>query len=249
MGKNRKQPFGYKMESGRVVVHTGESTWVRYLFREYNTGASVRALAEYMQGMGFPYDEGKRWNINMIARILADDRYIGASDYPEIVDSEVFQDAAEKRKKKAPAVQKTEAQKALRKRCVCRITPHIEHEVLCLLNSLAAHTEQIAVPNPTKEPSQRLDALRSELTELMDQLPVEVERAHDVLRELSASMYEAIDPREYETQRLRLLFQGEEQRSELDANLIAISISAVLVDGNGKVRIRLKNDQTIERGE
>lgn len=240
MGKNRKQPFGYKIESGRVVVHTGESTWVRYLFQEYNTGASVRALTEYMQGTGIPYDEGKRWNINMIARILADDRYIGASDYPEIVDSEVFQDAAEKRKKKAPAVQKTEAQKALRKRCVCRITPHIEHEVLYLLNSLAAHPEQITVPNPPKGSPQRLDALRAELAELMDQLPVEEERAHEVLWELSASMYQVIDPREYETQRMRMLFQRGEQQSELDANLIAMSISAVLVDGNGRVRIRLK---------
>ncbi len=34
-----------------------------------------------------------------------------------------------------------------------------------------------------------------------------------------------------------------------DANLIAMSISAVLVDSNGNVKIRLKNDQIVERGE
>ena len=34
-----------------------------------------------------------------------------------------------------------------------------------------------------------------------------------------------------------------------DANLIAMSISTVLVDGNGNVKIRLKNDQIVERGE
>lgn len=33
------------------------------------------------------------------------------------------------------------------------------------------------------------------------------------------------------------------------ANLIAMSISAVLMDGNGNVKIRLKNDQIVERGE
>lgn len=58
-----------------------------------------------------------------------------------------------------------------------------------------------------------------------------------------------IDPREYETQRLRRLFQKEAPRSELDANLIAMSISAAMVDGNGNVKIRLKNDQIVERGE
>ena len=69
------------------------------------------------------------------------------------------------------------------------------------------------------------------------------------LREIAAEMYADIDPREYETQRLRRLFQKEAPRSELDANLIAMSISAVLMDGNGNVKIRLKNDQIVERGE
>ena len=35
--------------------------------------------AEYMQGTGVPYEEGKKWNINMIARILSDERYITAA--------------------------------------------------------------------------------------------------------------------------------------------------------------------------
>lgn len=62
-------------------------------------------------------------------------------------------------------------------------------------------------------------------------------------------MYETIDPREYESYRMRRVFQKEEPRSELDARLIAMNVSAVLVDSNGKVKIRLKNDQIIERGE
>jgi hypothetical protein len=48
---------------------------------------------------------------------------------------------------------------------------------------------------------------------------------------------------------MRRIFQKEEPRSELDANLIMMSISAVMVDSNGNVKIRLKNDQIIERGE
>ena len=62
-------------------------------------------------------------------------------------------------------------------------------------------------------------------------------------------MYEVIDPREYETYRMRELFRREQPRTELDAMLIAMNISAVLVDSNGNVRIQLKNEQVIERGE
>jgi hypothetical protein len=48
---------------------------------------------------------------------------------------------------------------------------------------------------------------------------------------------------------MRRVFQKEEPRSELDAKLIAANISAVMLDSNGNVKIRLKNDQIIERGE
>ena len=70
-----------------------------------------------------------------------------------------------------------------------------------------------------------------------------------MLQEVAVAMYEAMDPREYETQRMRRIFQKEEPRSELDANLIMMSISAVMVDSNGNIKLRLKNDQIIERGE
>ena len=185
----------------------------------------------------------------MVARILADTRYLGESGFPVLVDASVFLNTEEKRKKKAPAVQKTEAQTVLRRKCGFRITPHIEHEVLYLLNCLTQDPERIVTPQIHRAHSQRLDTLKSELEELISQLLVDENRTREVLREIAAEMYADIDPREYETQRLRRLFQKEAPRSELDANLIAMSISAVLVDGNGNVKIRLKNDQIVERGE
>ena len=137
----------------------------------------------------------------------------------------------------------------LRRKCGCRITPYIEHEVLHLLNCLATNPERIATPQTPRGHSQRLDMLKAELEELISQLPVDEKRAREVLQEIAAEMYADIDPREYETQRMRRAFQKEEPRSELDANLIAMNISTVLVDSNGKVKIRLKNDQIVERGE
>lgn len=190
-----------------------------------------------------------QWNKNMIARILADYRYCGDKEYPEVVDEVTFQKAAEKRKRKSASQQKTEAQAALRKKCAGRITSYIESEVLCLLNSLAMNPERIITPQIHRAHSQRLDVLKSELEGLIGQLPVDENRAREVLQEIATEMYADIDPREYETQRLRRLFQKEAPRSELDANLIAMSISAVLMDGNGNVKIRLKNDQIVERSE
>ena len=249
MGRNRKQPFGYGMERGKVVIHTGESTWVKHLYREYNAGVPMRELAEYMQGTGVPYEEGKKWNINMIARILSDERYIGADSYPAIITEDMFKTASEKREKKAPAVQRTEAQKMLRRKCGCRVTPHIEHEVLYLLNTLAGKPERIEASKEQERPNTRLEILQSELNDMMDNLPVDETQARQKLIEVTVAMYEAIDPREYETHRMKKVFGTEQRRSELDACLISQNVSAVMVESTGKVRVKLKNNQILERRE
>ena len=249
MGSNRALPFGYKMEFGRIVIFPEEAGWVTYLFDQYLLGASYKGLSDEMNGYCVRYDGERTWNKNMVARILQDCRYTDDGGFPRIIDPAVFQSAEEKRRKKAAAPEKTEVQKILRRKCGCGITAHMEHEVLYLLNRLAAHPERISTPNPPKSPPPRLDALKSKLEELISKLPVNEERAWEVLQEAAAAMYEAMDPREYETQRMRRAFLKEEPRSELDAKLIDANISAVMVDSNGNVKIRLKNDQTIERGE
>ena len=249
MGTNRKLPFGYRMEFGRIAIHLEEANWVQHIFTQYNQGVSFQGITDKMRNSGMPYDGDKQWNKNMIARILPDYRYCGDRGYPEVIDEVTFQKAAEKRKKKSASQRKTKAQAALRKKCVGRMTPYIESEVLHLLNCLAKSPERIVTPQIHRAHSQRLDVLKSELEGLIGQLPVDENRAREVLQEIAAEMYADIDPREYETQRLRRLFQKEAPRSELDANLIAMSISAVLMDGNGNVKIRLKNDQIEERSE
>lgn len=248
MGSNRKLPFGYRMEQGRITVNPEESQWVSYIFHQYIKGMSYQELTEKMKQTGIPYDGNKPWNKNMIARILGDLRYCGCRGYAQIISLDDFDAVAGKRSKKTAVPQKTEAQKLLRRKCDCRITPHVEHEVLHLLNTLAGNPDRIIMPEPPNTPNQRLDELKSELDEILARLPVDEPQARAKVMEIAAAMYEAIDPREYETRRLRKIFETEMPREKLDAALIEQTIAAVLVDGNGRVRTKLKNDQIIERG-
>ena len=142
-----------------------------------------------------------------------------------------------------PATQ-PEEEIVLRVAAYCRVSTDSDDQINSFTNP-----ERIATPQTPRGHSQRLDMLKAELEELISQLPVDEKSAREVLQEIAAEMYADIDPREYETQRMRRAFQKEEPRSELDANLIAMNISTVLVDSNGKVKIRLKNDQIVERGE
>ena len=86
MGSNRTQPFGYRMEYGKVVIDPNESKWVVYIYEQYILGESFKSLSDTLCGTGIHYDADKPWNKNMVARILQDRRYTGDGRYPPIID-------------------------------------------------------------------------------------------------------------------------------------------------------------------
>lgn len=247
MGTNRTQPFGYRMEFGKVVTDPDEARWVVYIYEQYMLGESFKRISDTLCGTGIRYDSDKLWNKNMVARILQDRRYTGDDRYPPIIDTCIFQQVDQKRNKKVAGSKVTQVQKILKKKSGGRITPHLEHEVLYLLNGLVGKPEKIIIPvSPTKDNS-RVESLKSELEELLKMLPVDETQARQKLMETTVAMYEAIDSREYETHRLKRIFGSEQLRSELDSNLLEQTVAAISTDSLGKVRIRLKNDQIIER--
>lgn len=78
---NRKQPFGYRVVMGEIVIHPQEAELVEHIFRKYLAGAAFSTLVEELREQSIPYNEGKVWNKNMVARILEDERYTGEHDY------------------------------------------------------------------------------------------------------------------------------------------------------------------------
>ena len=247
MRTNRTQPFGYRMEQGKVVIDPDESRWVVYIYEQYILGESFKRISDTLCGTGIRYDSDKLWNKNMVARILQDRRYTGDDRYPPIIDTCIFQQVDQKRNKKVAGSKVTKAQKTLKKKSGGRITPCLEHETLYLLNGLVGKPERIEAPEEQFKGNTIVEALQAELEGLLEMLPVDETQARQRLMETTVAMYEAIDSREYETHRLKRIFGSEQLRSELDSNLLEQTVAAISMDSLGKVRIRLKNDQIIER--
>lgn len=245
MGSNRKIPFGYKMERGRITCQQEECCAVKYIFTEYQHGASFKELADIMAQKGILYDGSKSWNKNMIARILQDTRYTGADGYPVIISRDQFDFVSIKRSKKRTLSRRTEVQKVLRQKCNKTITQTVEYEVLRRLNSLCGEIEIIA-PSITETAKDTAETrLEDELKNQLQMLPVQQTAAEHLIFLLAMDRYESIGNEEYETQRLRRIFQQREPSEELDAQLIKDVVSEVLIAADGSVSIRLKNNQII----
>ena len=240
---NRKQPFGYKIASGEVVIQPEEATVVQEIFKRYLMGESLQRLADTLQEQGVIYDDGRSWNKNTIARILEDDRYTGEKGYPKLIESKALLAVAEMRTQKAAPPQKTELQKVLRKLCSKSINATVERQVTALLDGLLQ--TPALIERPLRCQRRCSFSAQTELDEILEQQPIDEERAKSVILKIAAEQYEALGDEEYETIRLRRLFTTAEK---MTAELLRCAVAEVEVL-QCQVRLRLKNGQVIERSD
>lgn len=244
---NRKLPFGYQMEMGKIVVQVQEAEVVQHIFRQYIAGATYQSLVMELKEQPIPYNAEKLWNKNMVARILEDRRYQGEKDYPAIVKPEEMDTVARKRRAKQCPVQKTETQKILRQLSGHTATKRLEQQVLSALNSLIGRPEKIH-RRPSTQVSTEVIKLRKELDDVLERQPIDEDAARKLTLAIAAAQYDAIESEEYETERLCRRFAKADPMESLDADLLRSTVSAIQICGNGEIRIRLKNNQIIGRG-
>ena len=247
MASNRKQPFGYKMEWGEIVIQEREASVVRWIFQSYLMGASYNDLTKALEKGDVPYEVGKLWNKNMVARILENPKYTGQCDYPSLISQEQFDAVQSRRQKRAAPPRKTPAQKELRRLCGGSPPPWVERQVLAVLNNLIARPEQLRCPHRENALPAEVIRLRQELDDLLNTPPVDEDRARKMALHLAELQLNAIGPEEYETERLQRLFQSHSPMSELNQELLHESVRHITYAGR-RVTILLKNHQTMEGG-
>lgn len=99
---NRKIPFGYRMQNGRITVNPSEVLAVLTIFSQYLAGESLKSIASQME---VPYrDNVTVWNKNMIKRILENEKYLGKDGFPQLISEEIFQAVNQKKTIKATSL-------------------------------------------------------------------------------------------------------------------------------------------------
>lgn len=101
MAKNRRFPFGYMMQDGRIITNPKEVLAVLTVFKKYLSGESLENIAHTMD---VPYNEGVTWNKNMVKRIIENEKYLGTNKYTQLIDEDTFRRANAKRVSKATSL-------------------------------------------------------------------------------------------------------------------------------------------------
>ena len=244
MGK-RKQPFGYKMKLGEIVPQPQEAEAVRSIYLQYLAGASFKQLAEQLQTEDVPYDEDKSWNKNMVARILEDDRYIGEKEFPALIPTEQFHAAQERRKEMCPEYKQTPAQKELRKLCGGTVPDSVARKVLKILNQMVDDPQIIKIETSGVPTTEDIRRLQQELDTLLQTPPVDADTARQKALEVASLKLASVKTEEYESHRLRGVFETHPKMDALDAALLKQSLRKIECHGD-TVCLLLKNGQWLE---
>ena len=242
---NRKQPFGYKMEFGKIVPQPQEAETVRSIYQQYLAGASFNQLTEQLQTKGVPYNADKPWNKNMVARILEDERYTGEENFPVLIETEQFHAAQERRKEMRPEYKQTPAQKELRRLCGGTVPDSVARNVLKILNQVVDNPQRIKIESSGGSTTEDIRQCRLELDKLLQTPPVDEEIARQKAMELAVLTLVHVEMEEYEAHRLRSIFGRQVKMRELDANLLKQGVRKIECRGDD-VRVVLKNNQALE---
>lgn len=243
----RRQPFGYQICGGRISVNSSEADIVKYIFRAYIGGASFNDIKSNLLNRPVAYDVDKAWNKNMIARILGDRRYVGTNVYPPILPRKEFEAAESIRTSKVQTDTRTEAQRLLYKLSDKRPAVRTEADVRGIINALIHDPSLIKEQETVPEITETLK-LQQKLDDLLLVQPIDEVKAKQLIFQIAAAQYSAIDNSEYETARLQRIISKCEPLTELDADLLAKVLDKVIVN-KLSTQVILKNGQTISSEE
>ena len=241
---NRKLPFGYILQDGKIFPHPAEHICVQRIFDQYQLGASFSELVTQMIDSGVPYDDRRLWNKSMVARILSNEKYTGQSPYPSIITEQQFLDVSIRRKERQNNAENFASQKILRKICTSKVTPEIVSQVRSLMNHLIKHPEYL---HPPKENCGKPPQLREDLREALTQSTADEEVCREWIQELISSEYSSISSAHFETAEIKQLLLATTPTEEVQETLIKKCVRKILVTPNAPIQLILKNGQIIER--
>lgn len=276
MKKKRYFPFGYRMAGGQIEIVPEESSLLQNLFDNYLKGASLIKLTETAQQTGIKFRENtERWNKNMIARMLDDERYWNDDGFPPIVSKEIGFAITALRK------QKTTSQcpiQFIKKKLVCCIcvenvnrngknAPRIrwdcpkcgwhfgpitdnelKYEVTEKLLAICRNP-QMTEPERSTNNSLSIQAIRltNEINQLLDQREVDANHTLSLILECAAEKYKTCSIKESDhlTIKLKTLFQEHSNDEKLDRELFEQTVKQVILQPDGSVQLRLLNEKII----
>lgn len=123
-------PFGYRIDNKKVIINDAEAEAVRFIFEQYNAGASCKQIAAALNAKGLKPRLSDKFKESSFTVILKNRKYLGEYSangvdypdiYPQIVDADIFEAVQRKinANKRAPGAGKAKVDYLLQGKAYC----------------------------------------------------------------------------------------------------------------------------------
>lgn len=211
--------FGCSIREGHPIKEPKEAEIVNWSFIQYKEGLSYLSIATALEQRGVIFEPGRRWNKNMVKRILQDIRYTGTDGYPAIVSMELYNEVNDLISSKTANYQRPPEQvqvlKSLARCALCgnkltrRTSGSIKGEWVCedkecpgidhirdpqLLSGVVKAMDRILstsfhAPSVPPDPSLTVRRMTNEIKRLLDARTQDVDSMTEIIFECAAAKY------------------------------------------------------------
>lgn len=283
--KNRRFPYGYEMQNGVIVIHLKEANIVKQIFSQYLNGENLKNVAERLTENQIEFLPGEyNWNKSRIKRMIEDKRYIGADNYPAIIDEDTFKKAnAEKNNRirninpVITAEKKLLTNKVICSNCGrrlfhntdsrlknsekwfcknedCKFSVHmtvaeLEREITEILNLLISNPEfaEYEETDIQAEPSLEIIRMENEIERQLESIDFDKNKIQNMILQCAVKKYDAYKGVRHITDRLKADFEKSSPLSVFNKELFDRTVSAITIDKDKKVCLKLKNNKIIRK--
>ena len=279
----RRILYGYRKEQFDFYVIPEEALIVREIFKEYVDGKTLKAIAESLTNRQVVYYKDKTdWTKNAVCRILENKHYIGDSEYPKIIDENVFIKAENLRLSKGGKREKDSQEISYLKnhlfcevcgnrlmrrakyvdheRWVCENKCHRFYEYLddkILVNKIVSvirfikdnpsflMTKTVAKPNtPTRE----VILKEKQVKDMIFEPSPLFQPIKSLIYSSINDKYNAMDfdtSKQFTTALCEYVSNYKIKNDILDLRFMKIAVSKIVIEADGKVKIRFANGQEL----
>ena len=272
----RTVPFGYAVEKGKKVIVADEAAVIIEVYEHYCSGETFKQIADSLTARGVKYLENdSQWNKNNVARLIDDSRYLGNEEYPQIVPAELYERVRTCREGRSAKKAELHSDiKLIKDKLVCgqcgkpfsrknkwktrekwicssgcKCSVYLDDiTIIRNINSVIANPMVCTLQGKnisSYTPTSNITRLTNDVNRMLEQTKIEFMTVANSILECASEKFDCCNI-EVNDELTQLILEMFAEATGFNEELIAQTVEQIIIDENGKIKLRVKSGVEIK---
>lgn len=272
----RTVPFGYAVEKGKKVSVADEAAVIIEVYEHYCSGETFKQIADSLTARGVKYlKNDSQWNKNNVVRLIDDSRYLGNEEYPQIVPAELYERVRTCREGRSAKKAELHSDiKLIKDKLVCgqcgkpfsrknkwktrekwicssgcKCSVYLDDiTIIRNINSVIANPMVCTLQGKnisSYTPTSNITRLTNDVNRMLEQTKIEFMTVANSILECASEKFDCCNI-EVNDELTQLILEMFAEATGFNEELIAQTVEQIIIDENGKIKLRVKSGVEIK---